>query len=206
MSNKKGFTLTEVLLGVMIVGIIGISLAALTTSATRDSGLSNSRIMLRNNLSIFMRQLRQDVHEASNVISIPGALNSNQNALLLTLVKNQAVSGETLGSGSVLYTTYCYKKSGSADACTGIEPDNACIGGQIRRLTGSTNNADSCVSSGKVVLNNVKFVPSTEYAAPLFTKEGTMGSILKVHLIVELPSTPIVNDAVEELFVLPNGF
>ena len=36
MKNNKGFTLTEILLAVMIVGLIAISLAALTRAAARE--------------------------------------------------------------------------------------------------------------------------------------------------------------------------
>ena len=67
MSNKKGFTLTEILLAVMIVGIIGVALAALTTAALRESGVGRVRIMLRNQISLFLRQLRQDVRSAKSV-------------------------------------------------------------------------------------------------------------------------------------------
>ena len=48
MKNNKGFTLTEILLAVMIVGIIGVALAALTTAASREGGVGRSKILLRN--------------------------------------------------------------------------------------------------------------------------------------------------------------
>lgn len=67
MRNKKGFTLTEVLLAVMIVGVVGVALAALTGAAMRQSGVGRTRMMLRNQISTALRQLRQDVHMASNV-------------------------------------------------------------------------------------------------------------------------------------------
>lgn len=67
MNNNKGFTLTEVLLAVMIVGLVGIALAALTGTAVRESNLGRTRMTLRNQASIALRQLRQDVHQASSV-------------------------------------------------------------------------------------------------------------------------------------------
>lgn len=67
MKNKKGFTLTEVLLAAMIVGIIGVALAALTTAALRESGVGRTRLMLRNQISLFLRQLRQDVRQAKGI-------------------------------------------------------------------------------------------------------------------------------------------
>ncbi len=67
MSNNKGFTLTEVLLAVMIVGLVGVALAALTGTAVRESNVGRTRMMLRNQASIALRQLRQDVHQSSAV-------------------------------------------------------------------------------------------------------------------------------------------
>ncbi|MBP5404046.1 MAG: type II secretion system protein [Elusimicrobiaceae bacterium] len=69
MNNKNGFTLTEILLAVMIVGVIGIALAALTTAAVRESGTGRTRLMLRNQISLAMRQLRQDIHESTEVLN-----------------------------------------------------------------------------------------------------------------------------------------
>lgn len=208
MMNKKGFTLTEVLLGIMIVGIIGIALAALTTSATRDSGISSSRIMLRNNLSIVLRQLRADIHESSNATNVAGVLNSNTNTNLITLVKNKSVSGNIIRNVSdktegfsVYYVTYCYVAGTDGN---GVLPSGAYRGGQIKRLE-NLETEGNCQANGKVILNNVKYIPGS-YPTPLFQTKGTMGSILEVKLVVELPSKPVVNDVVEEIFILPNGF
>ena len=67
MMNNKGFTLTEVLLAAMIVGIIGIALAALTTAALRESNIGRTRIMLRNQISLFLRQFRQDLQNSEGL-------------------------------------------------------------------------------------------------------------------------------------------
>ena len=80
MNNNKGFTLTEVLLAVMIVGLVGVALAALTGTAVRESNLGRTRMTLRNQASIALRQLRQDVHQSSSVIC-------NGNAWTLTQEK-----------------------------------------------------------------------------------------------------------------------
>ena len=71
---SRGFTLTEVLLAVMIVGLIGVSLASLTRAAARESGVGRSKIMLRNNLSMFLRTLREDMAGATRVDYIGGDL------------------------------------------------------------------------------------------------------------------------------------
>ena len=75
MNNCKGFTLTEILLAVLIVGLIGIALAALTGTAVRESGVGRTRLMLRNQVSAALRQLRQDVHLASAVTGCNGGSN-----------------------------------------------------------------------------------------------------------------------------------
>ena len=73
MKNNKGFTLTEVLLAVMIVGVVGVALAALTGAAVRESSIGRTRMMLRNQLSSAMRQLRQDVHLSSKISGCSGS-------------------------------------------------------------------------------------------------------------------------------------
>ena len=100
MKNKKGFTLTEILLAVMIVGIIGVALASLTTAASRESGVGRSKVMLRNNLSLAMRRLRMDVHDASRVLYKKGAMDGSlsERTPLLALGKNLTLSGEKIGS------------------------------------------------------------------------------------------------------------
>ena len=206
MSTNKGFTLTEVLLGIMIVGIIGVALAALTTSASRDSGQSSSKIMLRNNLSIFLRGLRQDIHDSSRVLSVQTPPDNQHNFNVLVLGKKQTIAGSAIGSETPEYITYCFLKAQLSD---GIKPDGAAIGGQIKRYqqTSETvaNNVDACKNNGKVVLNNVKYIDSPRF--PYFSASGgSLSSILSVGLILEIPSSPVVNDAVEDVFVLPNGF
>jgi len=200
MSNKKGFTLTEVLLGIMIVGIIGIALAALTTSASRDSGHSSSKIMLRNNLSIFMRQLRQDVHDASKVdFVLTGNVTGNTN--LLTLRQNTKLDGTAIiGDEPQITIMYCFLKGSIAAA-----PSGSTTGGTIKRWVGT--GSGNCQSNGKVVLNNVKLINSGSDHYPLFQAVGgSLHSILKVQLILEIPSTPVINDVVEDHFMLPNGY
>lgn len=199
--NRKGFTLTEVLLGLMIVGIIGISLAALTTSASRDSGKSSSKIMLRNNLSIFLRQLRQDIHDSNRVYSIVGNIDNTANTDILVLTQNQTLSETTIRSGDVQYITYCYIK-----APTNVEGTNWYIGGQIKRLQ-NANAKGNCISNGKVVLNNVKYIVQDGKKYPSFTASGSdLKTLLSVKLLLEIPSKPVINDVIEDVIMLPNGF
>ncbi len=240
MRNKKGFTLTEILLAVMIVGIIGVALASLTTAASRESGVGRSKVILRNNLSLAMRQLREDIHTSSRVLYVRGVIDSiSPGAVtpLLVLVKNMDVDGNKYRSSiNIQYITYCFE-AGSTTAT----PSGALSGGTIYRRESysapswnSTTPACGVPSSDstfEVFLHNVKFIPpngvsgySTYYPVPLFRLPGLtgvysdkddsayydrhkdLGSVLRVNLITELNSKPIVNDVVEETFVLPNGF
>lgn len=95
MNNNKGFTLTEVLLAVMIVGLVGIALAALTGTAVRESNVGRTRMMLRNQASIALRQLRQDVHQSSSVTC---------NGNTWSLTQNKQLGPENPITDSVTYT------------------------------------------------------------------------------------------------------
>lgn len=233
MKNKKGFTLTEILLAVMIVGLIGVSLAALTRSAARESGAARSRIVLRNNLSSFMRTLRADIMSASKVVECAMctsdgdegtlSLTSGQTIPLLRLEKNKTISGDriisqvsTLGDSTLTTDVdsvlYCFENGTDT---TNISPTDAIRGGKIYRYqTSAFATAPTCaqaVSAGKVVLNNVKYIPSTAgYAVPMvgrryFSRDG-LNSMLRVNIITELNSNPIVNETVEETFIVPIGY
>lgn len=121
MNNKKGFTLTEVLLAAMIVGLIGIALAALTTAALRESGVGRVRLTLRNQASLFLRQLRQDVRESTRASASGGSLTLYQDSVG-KLGPNHAIQAElvyvcqangtcTRGGETVLN----YVRSGTSD-------------------------------------------------------------------------------------------
>lgn len=234
--NNKGFTLTEILLAVMIVGIIGVALAALTTAASRESGVGRSKVLLRNNLSIALRQLRRDIKESSRVLYVRGELGSigTTEIPLLMVGKNVDQDGQRISSvADPIYVTYCFKR-GSVNTTTsgaGVLPSDAYDGGVITRYESNNENwttgniPDCSGSSSSKFLNNVKyFPPSATYAAPLFAVRGfsgtynvkdstslakirkNLGSVLDVNLITELNSNPVVNDVTEETFILPNGF
>lgn len=238
MKNKKGFTLTEILLAVMIVGIIGVALAALTTAASRESGVGRSKVLLRNNLSIALRQLRRDVQESSRVLYVRDVLspaNSTTQYPLLLLGKNMDQSGAAVSANlDKKYVTYCFQR-GSKDKTSSnadVVPSGAYDGGVIYRYESKSElwngSEPSCskdaAGTESKFLNNVKYIPSSSYAAPLFRVKGfnktynikttsdaalhqkNLGSVLEVNIVTELPSNPVVNDVTEETFILPNGF
>lgn len=98
MKNKSGFTLTEVLLAVMVVGLIGVALASLTTAATRESGVGRSKVMLRNNLSLFLRTLRDDINAATYINM--GASSGPNSGTLIELCDNKTMLGAAIPSVS----------------------------------------------------------------------------------------------------------
>lgn len=242
MKNNKGFTLTEILLAVMIVGIIGVALAALTTAASRESGVGRSRVLLRNNLSLAMRQLRQDIHSSTQLQYARGQISSASagNVIpLLVLARNVYLKGDPIPDRTPSYITYCFVVGSRA-----AQPSGALAGGTIYRrqssdiswssATPSCGNNPATDTNFQVFLHNVKFIPSKlavddsgrTYPVPLFRVDsgdttyslheenhnilgwyyGELGALLRVNLITELPSKPVVNDVVEQKFMMQNGF
>ena len=194
MTNKKGFTLTEVLLAVMVVGLIGVALASLTTAASREAGTGRSKIMLRNNLSLFLRTLRNDIN-AATYINMSGNTAGPAEGVLFELCDNRSAldgSAITNPGHNMGCVTYTFTK-GTKE--TRVFPRGATRGGVIRR-------------NGQVVLNNVKFVDNHKgYSSPYFKRVGNthVASAIDMTVIVELDSIQPVNDIVQETFLLPNG-
>ena len=195
MKNNKGFTLTEVLLAALIVGIMGVALAALTSSATREGGHGRTRMILRNQLSTALRQLRQDIHGATS-ITFP----ENK---LIRIEQNEAYKAGPGSSASVI--EYALDTTG-ASSPTGTVPAGSTIGNKITRKVGN--------DAAQTWLSNVKKITSPEeYPSFAFVDQeengaaanGGINSILEVKIIVEVAGTPAVNDVVHETFMLPHG-
>lgn len=187
MTNKRGFTLIEVLLAVMIVGLIGVALAALTTAAVRESGVGRTRLVLRNQLSLALRQLRQDIHQSTSA----------------------SAHGKGSGEGSTLLTLY-QKDNGSSGADVKLGPDH--VPGTITytydESKGLIYRTDS--QGSKPILAHVKNIEGNNgFKSPEFLfvdPESPVRSVLRVRIIVEVTANPVVNDAIDETFVLPQGF
>ena len=222
MTNKKGFTLTEILLAVMIVGLIGIALAALTTASSRESTIGNSKILLRNNLTAFLRQLRHDIRGATRILYVSGNITASSASTypMLLLGYGVDVNGNPLGSADdAYYVAYCFSR-GSAE----VYPSGSYTDGTIerRRMTVAnvpTNHTNVCTQTAttQTVLSYVKYLNDNSYTfkspsiyaldrdSGILNFSGTSG-VLRLRLIVELPGTkPVVNEAVEEIFLSPMG-
>jgi len=247
MKRKKGFTLTEVLLAVLVVALIGVALASLTTAASREGGVGRSKVMLRNHMSRSIRQLRRDVNEASRIIFARGqiplnTINGSTPISLLLLGRNLRLDGTAIPGMTPQYILYCFVPGTQTTTAngSGVVPANAKDGGIIYRTVLSdanndgtpdgltfesdSNHAPICTSSlmTEVLLDNVKFIPPSataedNYPVPLFAARGfsgiysantstTLVGQLIVNFILELNSSPVVNDVAAEEFVLPTGY
>lgn len=233
MNNKKGFTLTEILLAVMIVGLVGVALAALTTAASRESGVGRSKVLMRNNLSLALRTLRNDINNATFIDEAKGPISGSYSGLgtvtLLKLRKNATTDGETVQPSKFKsqtdkttqtmnqeYVTYCFIAGTTTSNVDGaaVLPTGSSIGGRIYRASSSSPNP-SCGSSSRLLLDNVKYIPGgNAYPVPLFcaglacafNSGSESASLLSVRIITELNSSPVTNDVIEEIFAVPNGF
>ena len=192
MNNKKGFTLTEILLAVMIVGIIGVALASLTTAASRESGVGRSKVLLRNNLSIALRVLRRDVQQSTRVLYVRGGLGSSLGTAavpLLMLGKNVDQDGNTIEGLTASYVTYCFVRGVTATTSSGatVLPSGSYDGGIIYRTESGSDSWNGNVplcSTGTQWLSNIKYIPgvdpesssATEYPSPYFHVKGFSGT------------------------------
>ena len=176
MMNKKGFTLTEVLLAAMIVGIIGISLAALTRAALRESGAGQVRLMLRNQASLFLRQLRQDVRD-----SVSFQVENFGSKLTLFQNNTQKVGPEKRAINIV----YNCSNSNASSVCT-------------RQVTGES--VETVLSYVHQWPSEPAFVIMTDSGS------DAVGATLRIRLVVGMDTNPSVKEAIEETIMLPHGF
>ena len=192
--NNKGFTLMEILLAAMIVGVIGVALAALTTAAVRESGVGRTKTMLRHQLSNALRQLHQDIQQSDGV-----TLEYTSDNVFQTMELTQSTQ---FGPN---YTPHTFRYTFTPGTIAGA--GGGTTGGKIYRSVDG--------GASRVWLENVKSIRGDDFLSPsvisvLWNGEGNAtggaNSVLEVRIIVEVPSTPVVNDVIDEIFVLPHGF
>ena len=194
MKNKHGFTLVEILLAVMIVGLIGLSLAAVTTAALRESGVGRTRMVLRNQLSIALRQLRQDIQLADTV-----AVSDGGYKLTLTFADNKKAGPNTY----VLPGKVVYSFTPGVDLAPGYTASNgATLGGTIYR-TVDDDTVDVWLSNVKKILDGTDSYPSFELVGN--EQHGSPDSRVRLRLIVQANSLPVVNEAIDEMFFTSHG-
>lgn len=218
MKNKQGFTLTEVLLAVMIVAIIGVALASLTTTASKESSTGSAKTTLRNRLSLALRQIRSDLSSASNILYIVGNAPEKQDYLLMLLAMNKDRAGNSIQSDKVIlpfmvnapYVVYCSKYDATTQTTSIVrsvlsEKPDALVG--------------ICANPGETLVKNVKIASSTNFVSPSFfaldissgaffgmSGKYSPPSVVRVQLIVTIPgSKPVMNEAVEEIFLISSA-
>lgn len=197
MSNNRGFTLTEILLAAMIVGLIGIALAAVTTAVLRESSVGRTRIILRDQLSLALHQLQQDIQEASAI-----TIANDGRKLTLDFTDGDRPGPDASGRTRVVYEL---KTSGAVEALP-IGSATSTIGNTIERtVTGGA------AAGTEVWLKNVKRIDS--YGYPSFQKltDAVQDSRIQVKLIVQVggdktSGSPAINEAVVAVFTGRHGF
>ena len=193
----------EVLLAALIVGVIGLALGAITATATREGGVGRTRSILRNQLSLAVRQMRHDIAQA-NTVTFPGTPASGGGVVLLRLETNEKRAAGPDGD-QLSVVEYIYKRG----TLTGFGT-NAKTGGSLIRKAQMVSNS----ATNRQLLSNVKDISSSDgkFQSPSFTlltnagDNGAIESRLRMQLIVEMPTRPVVNETVEEIFELPHGF
>lgn len=197
MTNNRGFTLIEILLAAMIVGLIGLSLGAISTAALRESGIGRTRMILRNQLSLALRQLRQDIHEASK-ITFPS---SGNDMLVLEYNADQRIGQDPTNRHTV---TYKLEKSGIS------APGGGTVGNKIMRIVKDSEGNVLFRSDTKPWLENVKSITSQtdlDEAYPSFKPLSPSGqdSRVIVRLIVQPVGEIVINETVRTVIVSPQG-
>lgn len=192
MKNNKGFTLMEILLAAMIVGIIGLALAALTTAAVREGGVGRTKVMLRQQLSLALSQLRQDIAEAEGILLLMGTGGAEGGDPLIVISKS-AIGPLQREEEDVKYV---YRKG----TIQGAGNPNSRTGGVICRRVGGEGHP--C----EVWLTNVKDISQNSFKSPSFSFISVVtgssgGGGIRFRVILEVPTEPVVNEAVEEVFV-----
>lgn len=152
MKKRNGFTLTEVVLAVIIVGMVGIAVASLSVVVSRGSSATTSHILLRNNLSAALRQIREDVQGRVVLKDPPNyrtttevRVDCREEPPLKELLRLQSKTDGSyvlyfLKVGSRLVAPY-FRGTTSSDDCVGDPDASACYcyndnslgGGQIVR-------------------------------------------------------------------------
>jgi prepilin-type N-terminal cleavage/methylation domain-containing protein len=197
MKNKKGFTLMEVLLAAMIVGVMGLALAALTTAAMRESSIGRTRVTLRNQISDAMRFFHQDLAHAK-VVTFPGP--GDGFLLRISGVSGSSDHKDALGPKELMTreAEYTYDAAGRA----------------IKRDFSVVSLAEGITTVHKTSwLFNVKKVTGPDGVVwpsftPVFDEGDTkdVASRIRIRLILETTGTPSVSETIDEIILAPNGF
>lgn len=81
MINKKGFTLMELLVAVFISGMVTVALAAVWKAASLQTSQSQRQTVLKNNVTIFLREMHKNIAEADTIF-FPSSSDNNKTFLV----------------------------------------------------------------------------------------------------------------------------
>lgn len=162
MTSKKGFTLMELLVAVFISGMVTVALAAVWRAASLQTSQSQRQTILKNNVTIFLREMHRNISEA-DIIFFPSPENNNKEYIIggrrVYKIDKDNWSAYCLSEDSRLYQcngedlsepkffNYCYEDEK-------IYYQEASKGG----TSGTIDSLDTFTcSSGTVVLTNVTY-------------------------------------------------
>jgi prepilin-type N-terminal cleavage/methylation domain-containing protein len=199
---EGGFTLTELLIAMVILVIVVASLSSVLVSATRTEVDANNRFQAQEQARTSLNQLRRELHCASSVTQTSGtALTAGTAYSAVTAVLPSTCS--TAG-GSTLYVTWC---TAASTLKTG---DYA-----LYRVTVTAPPRATCSTAGKVkwadyltTANGTIFcLPSTTAACGGVLKPATTLPMLHVTMPVNLngPTSGIESYNVVDDITLRNG-
>jgi prepilin-type N-terminal cleavage/methylation domain-containing protein len=193
MTNKKGFTLMELLVAVFIGSMVTIALVSVWKAASMQTSEGQRQTIVRNNLSIFARGLHRDITEA-DVILFPTSTLTNSGSTLLVGAYNVIRDDEKVNVyksalGPSNYFAYCYDSgSGSIRKQEGVITNSEAISAFISGL-------GACSTGyGPKVMDNVDSVSITtprDSESERYFKDATFNVAMRIYKDFGGKSIPI---------------
>ncbi len=160
MINRKGFTLMELLVAVFISGMVTVALASVWKAASLQTSQSQRQTILKNNVTIFLREMHRNISEA-DLIFFPST-SDNTKQYIIGGRRVYITDKDNWGSycvsednpnyrcgNSPKFFNYCYK---SGDKKIYYKEESYGKSGTVESL----NNFTCGSNSSTVVLTNVE--------------------------------------------------
>lgn len=171
MTRRRGFTLTEILIAVVLLGIVGIGISRLLVSQTRffarATGARDARAVTRNALNIVRDEMRMieprgiiAASDTSITVNVPYAMGVYCSASTATFVPI-----DSLTRANAVFRGYAYRDTAMNASFTYVASTTAPSAGTTTNCTGGP--AITPVPGGQVLALSPAF-PSLPPGAPVF--------------------------------------